>query len=96
MQCNHCGSEEVFMAVNLKISLPADMFRKLPRNFSTKMDQCWVDWESVSMQCKNCGRFFPLMPKHEWQTSVEDLVFENKTGRIAPNNHLQRDQKSAG
>ncbi len=84
------------MTVNFKMSLPAKLFHNLPKSFSSQMEQCFVDWESVSMQCKNCGKYYPLDPKHEGQTSVEDLVFENKTGRIAHNNHLQSDQKSAG
>jgi hypothetical protein len=82
LTCNKCGHTSVVMAVNMKVELPAGFFRKLPTDFSQHIEQCWVGWDSITMRCTQCGKFFPLDPKHENQTSVEDLVFENMSGRI--------------
>ena len=64
------------------MSLSADFFRRLPKNFSSRMDQCWVDWESVIMQCTHCAKLYPLDPRHPGQTRDPPDGVPQRRGRL--------------
>lgn len=92
MLCNKCG-QEVSMNIQIQMQLPAEFFRKLPKNFSSKAQQCWVTWEKTEFQCTHCGKMYKLEPTDHWKDTIEDLIFENETGRIASNNGMNRSEK---